>query len=145
MCFNQLPSCTDNKPVEPSKPPSVEKMDNGHKQPEKLESWHKQLEKSDSGNKLVEKMENGHKLLEKTESDSKLTSVGVDGVTKPLDPKATIGSQTSVDQESQYDQVDSPPLSPPSTTSVVSMHTTFIHICMEINSIYIAQNILLHC
>lgn len=124
MCFNQLPSCTDNKPVEPSKPPSVEKMDNGHKQPEKLESWHKQLEKSDSGNKLVDKTENGHKLLEKTESDSKLTSVGVDGVTKPLNPgptKVTIGSQTSVDQESQYDQVDSPPLSPPSTTSVVSI------------------------
>lgn len=85
-------------------------MDNGHKPLEKLESEHKHLEKSESG----------HKLVEKTESDPKLTPVGVDSVTKPLDPgptKVTIGSQTSMDHESQCDQVDSPPLSPPTTTA----------------------------
>ena len=76
--------CTDNKLVEPFKPPSVEKMD----------SEHKLLEKSESGSKLA-------------------TPVGgVDSVTKPVDPgpaKVTIGSQTSMDCESQADHIDSPP------------------------------------
>jgi len=87
-----ISSYTDNKTLEPFKPTPVEKMDSGH-------------------NKLQEKSKLG-------------TPVGgVDSVTKPVDPgpaKVTIGSQTSMDCESQADQVDSPPPSPPTTTSGVS-------------------------
>ena len=110
QCAFTNPTCTDNKSVEPAKSPHVEKVDNSHKPLEKLESGHKQLEKSESG----------HKLVEKTESEPKLTPVGVDSVTKPLDPgptKVTIGSQTSMDHELQSDQIDSPPLSPPVATA----------------------------
>ena len=145
---------TDNKSVEPSKPPPLEKMDsthklqekseNGHKQLEKSESGHKQLEKSENGHKQLEKSESGleksenghkqleksesgHKLLEKSESEPKLTPVGVDSVIKPLDSgpnKITIGLQTSIDHESQSDHTDSPP---PSTPPAATASGVSIH------------------